>query len=100
MLAPLSVGVSKSGEATKVTKPVLATMLNFDASVPPSVKLSVDPASASVAVAAYTVPVAFSAKLAVAALVMTGALSLRLVTDTSTGCVVVLAPSLAITLKL
>ena len=45
-------------------------------------------------------PVPFSAKLAVAPLVMTGVLSFRSLTLTVTAWVLVLAPSLATTLKL
>ena len=58
--------------------------------------------SASLVAAVYraVLVAAFSATVPVLPEVNTGALSLTLVTDTSTGCVVVLAPSLAITLKL
>ena len=85
------------GDATKLTAPVAALIANRPASVPPSVYVNDALASGSLAVPVYTVPVAFSAKVALPALVTVGA-SLTLLTVTATDCATELsAPSLALT---
>ena len=60
MIAPESRGASKLGGAWKLTAPVALSMLKKSLSVPPRVQLSVVPASRSLAVAWYTVPVLYS----------------------------------------
>ena len=67
----------------KVTAPVTGSMLNRFPSAPPRLYDKVVFTSGSVAVAVYTVPLAFSLKLAVAPLVTVGA-SLTLVTVMAT----------------
>ena len=73
------------GDATKLTAPVAALIANRPASVPPSVYVNDAPASGSLAVPVYTVPVRFSNTVAFAALLTTGA-SFTLLTETLTDC--------------
>ena len=91
-------GVSASGAATNDNTPVVALMLNLAASAPPVMeKVSVAPASASVATTVVT-DVPFSATLTAAVAappfeVMIGVLSLTLVTVTAIVWVSALVPS-------
>ena len=95
--APESVGDSKSGAAMKLNAPVVALIVNRPWSAPPArLKVSVAPASGSLAVTVVTA-VVFSAMLAVALVppppevIATG--SLVLVTVTAMAWVSVSAPS-------
>ncbi len=82
--------------------PVVALMANLAASAPPVIEnVSVCAGkSASVALTSITVPVAFSAKFAVAAVVITGSLSLTAVTVMASAWLVLCVPSLAVTCTL
>ena len=88
MFPPLSLGASKLGPDTKLTTPVVALIVNFPASVPPRLYVTVPPAG-SVAAAVYAV-VAFSATLAVPPELNVGA---TFVTPTVTAFVLVSEPS-------
>ena len=97
MFVPTSKGVSKFGLALNVTTPVVALMSNNAASAP--ARLYVNAAMPPVAVAVYTVPVAFSASVAEPPEVKIGA-SFTSVTVTDSAWELAKAPSDALTIRL